>query len=73
MLASAYRELIVLRHSQDFELRRNCRSHSLPLGNCQESLFRRGEAMRIDLLQRGINSLKMSDKLSFVSSSHAVD
>src|SRR5213076_781613 len=55
-LPIAYRELIVLRHSQDLSYDEIAEITGLPLGTVKNRLFRAREAMRDLLLQRGINS-----------------
>src|SRR6476646_5623421 len=55
MLPAAYRELIVLRHSQDLSYDEIAEVTGLPLGTVKNRLFRAREAMRDHLLQRGIN------------------
>jgi RNA polymerase sigma-70 factor (ECF subfamily) len=54
MLPAAYRELIVLRHSQDLSYDEIAEVTGLPLGTVKNRLFRAREAMRDHLLQRGI-------------------
>jgi RNA polymerase sigma-70 factor (ECF subfamily) len=56
MLPAAYRELIVLRHSQDLSYDEIAEVTGLPLGTVKNRLFRAREAMRDHLLQRGISS-----------------
>src|SRR5882762_8397012 len=56
LLPAAYRELIVLRHSQDLSYDEIAEVTSLPLGTVKNRLFRAREAMRDHLLQRGISS-----------------
>jgi RNA polymerase sigma-70 factor (ECF subfamily) len=55
-LPPSYRELIVLRHSQDLSYDEIAEVTGLPLGTVKNRLFRAREAMRDLLLQRGINS-----------------
>src|SRR5256885_11458891 len=55
LLPSAYRELIVLRHSQDLSYDEIAEVTGLPLGTVKNRLFRAREAMRDHLLQRGIS------------------
>src|SRR6184192_4777186 len=55
-LPIAYRELIVLRHSQDLSYDEIAEVTGLPLGTVKNRLFRAREAMRDLLVQRGINS-----------------
>jgi RNA polymerase sigma-70 factor (ECF subfamily) len=56
LLPAAYRELIVLRHSQDLSYDEIADVTGLPLGTVKNRLFRAREAMRDHLLQRGISS-----------------
>ena len=56
LLPAAYRELIVLRHSQDLSYDEIAEVTGLPLGTVKNRLFRARESMRDHLLQRGINS-----------------
>src|SRR5438876_6865085 len=56
LLPSPYRELIVLRHSQDMSYDEIAEVTGLPLGTVKNRLFRAREAMRDHLLQRGITS-----------------
>lgn len=56
LLPAAYRELIVLRHSQDMSYDEIAEVTGLPLGTVKNRLFRAREAMRDHLLERGINS-----------------
>ena len=53
-LPTAYRELIVLRHSQDLSYDEIAEVTGLPLGTVKNRLFRAREAMRIELVRRGI-------------------
>ncbi|HEY5991387.1 MAG TPA: sigma-70 family RNA polymerase sigma factor, partial [Candidatus Udaeobacter sp.] len=53
-LPAAYRELIVLRHSHDLSYDEIAEVTGLPLGTVKNRLFRAREAMRDELLQRGI-------------------
>jgi RNA polymerase sigma-70 factor, ECF subfamily len=53
-LPTAYRELIVLRHSQDLSYDEIAEVTGLPLGTVKNRLFRAREAMRSDLVRRGI-------------------
>jgi len=53
-LPAAYRELIVLRHSHDLSYDEIAEVTSLPLGTVKNRLFRAREAMRGELMQRGI-------------------
>ena len=55
-LPSAYRELIVLRHSHDLSYEEIAEVTGLPLGTVKNRLFRAREAMRDLLLRRGITS-----------------
>jgi RNA polymerase sigma-70 factor, ECF subfamily len=54
VLPAAYRELIVLRHSQDLSYDEIAEVTGLPLGTVKNRLFRAREAMRDHLQQRGI-------------------
>jgi RNA polymerase sigma-70 factor (ECF subfamily) len=56
LLPAAYRELIVLRHSQDLSYDEIAEVTGLPLGTVKNRLFRAREAMRDHLLHRGITS-----------------
>jgi RNA polymerase sigma-70 factor, ECF subfamily len=56
LLPAAYRELIVLRHSQDLSYDEIAEVTGLPLGTVKNRLFRAREAMRDHLLERGITS-----------------
>src|SRR6266705_728089 len=55
-LPIAYRELIVLRHSQDLSYDEIAEITGLPLGTVKNRLFRAREAMRDQLLERGITA-----------------
>ena len=55
LLPPAYRELIVLRHSHDLSYDEIAEVTGLPLGTVKNRLFRAREAMREELVQRGIN------------------
>jgi RNA polymerase sigma-70 factor (ECF subfamily) len=55
-LPSAYRELIVLRHSQDLSYDEIAEITGLPLGTVKNRLFRAREVMRQHFLQRGISN-----------------
>ena len=54
LLPEAYRELIVLRHSNDLSYEEIAEVTGLPLGTVKNRLFRAREAMRNELVQRGI-------------------
>ena len=54
LLPAAYRELIVLRHSHDLSYDEIAEVTGLPLGTVKNRLFRAREAMRDQLVQRGI-------------------
>ena len=56
LLPAAYRELIALRHSHDLSYDEISEVTGLPLGTVKNRLFRAREAMRDQLLQRGITS-----------------
>jgi RNA polymerase sigma-70 factor (ECF subfamily) len=53
-LPSAYRELIILRHSQDLTYEEIVEVTGLPLGTVKNRLFRARDMMRQQFLQRGI-------------------
>jgi RNA polymerase sigma-70 factor, ECF subfamily len=57
MLPTAYRELIVLRHSQDMTYEEIVEVTGLPLGTVKNRLFRAREMMRQQFLHRGITGL----------------
>jgi RNA polymerase sigma-70 factor (ECF subfamily) len=54
MLPAPYRELILLRHSQDLSYEEIAEVTGLPLGTVKNRLFRAREAMREHLMLRGI-------------------
>ena len=56
MLPASYRELIVLRHSNDLSYDEIAEVTGLPLGTVKNRLFRAREAMRDLLVQRGITT-----------------
>src|SRR5713101_8416798 len=56
LLPSAYRELIVLRHSHDLSYDEIAEVTGLPLGTVKNRLFRARDAMRDQLMQRGITA-----------------
>ena len=56
LLAAPYRELILLRHSQDLSYEEIAEVTGLPLGTVKNRLFRAREAMREQLVQRGITN-----------------
>ncbi|MBA3355328.1 MAG: sigma-70 family RNA polymerase sigma factor [Pyrinomonadaceae bacterium] len=56
-LPNAYRELIVLRHSQDLTYEEIVEVTGLPLGTVKNRLFRAREMMRQQFLGRGITSV----------------
>ena len=56
MLPHAYRELIVLRHSHDLSYDEIAEVTGLPLGTVKNRLFRAREAMREQLVHRGITN-----------------
>jgi RNA polymerase sigma-70 factor (ECF subfamily) len=56
MLPAPYRELILLRHSQDLSYEEIAEVTALPLGTVKNRLFRAREAMREHLMQRGITT-----------------
>ncbi|MEP6741082.1 MAG: sigma-70 family RNA polymerase sigma factor [bacterium] len=57
LLPTAYRELIVLRHSQDLTYEEIVEVTGLPLGTVKNRLFRAREMMRQQFLQRGITGV----------------
>jgi RNA polymerase sigma-70 factor, ECF subfamily len=56
-LPENYRELIVLRHSQDLTYEEIVEVTGLPLGTVKNRLFRAREMMRQQFLQKGINKI----------------
>ena len=56
-LPPAYRELIVLRHAHDFSYDEIAEVTGLPLGTVKNRIFRAREAMRAQLVERGITSV----------------
>jgi RNA polymerase sigma-70 factor, ECF subfamily len=56
-LPPAYRELIVLRHAHDFSYDEIAEVTGLPLGTVKNRIFRAREAMRSQLVERGITSV----------------
>lgn len=56
-LSPAYRELILLRHSQDMSYDEISEITGLPLGTVKNRLFRAREMMRQLLVERGITSI----------------
>ena len=54
-LPAAYRELIILRHSQDLTYEEIVEVTGLPLGTVKNRLFRAREMMRSEFLGRGIS------------------
>ncbi len=56
-LPNAYRELIVLRHSQDLTYEEIVEVTGLPLGTVKNRLFRAREVMRQQFIGRGITSM----------------
>ena len=56
-LPAAYRELIVLRHSHDLSYDEIAEVTGLPLGTVKNRLFRARDAMRDQLLRRGISGV----------------
>lgn len=56
-LPTAYRELIVLRHSQDLTYEEIVEVTGLPLGTVKNRLFRAREMMRQQFLHRGITGV----------------
>ncbi|MGH9906740.1 MAG: RNA polymerase sigma factor, partial [Pyrinomonadaceae bacterium] len=56
-LPSAYRELIILRHSQDLTYEEIVDVTGLPLGTVKNRLFRAREMMRQQFVDRGITGM----------------
>jgi len=56
-LPPAYRELIVLRHAHDFSYDEIAEVTGLPLGTVKNRIFRAREAMRGQLIERGITGM----------------
>jgi RNA polymerase sigma-70 factor, ECF subfamily len=56
-LPAAYRELIILRHSQDLTYEEIVEVTGLPLGTVKNRLFRAREMMRLQFVERGITSI----------------
>src|ERR1700687_4513809 len=56
-LPAVYRELIILRHSQDLTYEEIVEVTGLPLGTVKNRLFRAREMMRQHFLERGITSV----------------
>jgi RNA polymerase sigma-70 factor (ECF subfamily) len=56
-LPSVYRELIILRHSQDLTYEEIVEVTSLPLGTVKNRLFRAREMMRQQFMDRGITGI----------------
>jgi RNA polymerase sigma-70 factor (ECF subfamily) len=56
-LPLAYRELVLLRHSQDMSYEEIAEVTGLPLGTIKNRLFRAREAMRQQFVQRGITGV----------------
>ena len=56
-LPTAYRELIVLRHSQDLTYEEIVDVTGLPLGTVKNRLFRARDLMRQQFLNRGITGI----------------
>lgn len=56
-LPANYRELIILRHSQDLTYEEIVEVTGLPLGTVKNRLFRAGEMMRQQFLDKGITSI----------------
>src|SRR6266850_1117949 len=56
-LPSHYRELIILRHSQDLTYEEIVEVTGLPLGTVKNRLFRAREMMRQQFMERGITSI----------------
>ena len=58
-LPTAYRELVVLRHSQDLTYEEIVEVTGLPLGTVKNRLFRAREMMRQQFLNRGITGVQV--------------
>ena len=56
-LPTAYRELVLLRHSHDMSYDEIAEVTGLPLGTVKNRLFRAREAMRQEFVQRGITGI----------------
>ena len=56
-LPAAYRELIILRHSQDLTYEEIVEVTGLPLGTVKNRLFRARDMMRQQFLQKGITGI----------------
>ena len=56
-LPTAYRELIVLRHSQDLTYEEIVEVTGLPLGTVKNRLFRAREMMRLQFINKGITGI----------------
>ncbi|HEV7397964.1 MAG TPA: sigma-70 family RNA polymerase sigma factor, partial [Pyrinomonadaceae bacterium] len=56
-LPAAYRELIILRHSQDLTYEEIVEVTGLPLGTVKNRLFRARDMMRQQFVQRGITGI----------------
>lgn len=56
-LPAVYRELIILRHSQDLTYEEIVEVTALPLGTVKNRLFRAREMMRQQFLERGIDGI----------------
>ena len=56
-LPAVYRELIILRHSQDLTYEEIVEVTGLPLGTVKNRLFRAREMMRLQFLERGISGI----------------
>lgn len=56
-LAPAYRELILLRHAHDLSYDEIAEVTGLPLGTVKNRIFRAREAMRAQLVERGITGM----------------
>jgi RNA polymerase sigma-70 factor (ECF subfamily) len=54
---AAYRELVLLRHSQDMSYDEIAEVTGLPLGTVKNRLYRARETMRQQFIQRGITSV----------------
>jgi RNA polymerase sigma-70 factor (ECF subfamily) len=56
-LPAAYRELIILRHSQDLTYEEIVEVTGLPLGTVKNRLFRAREMMRLQFVEKGITGI----------------
>ena len=56
-LPPAYRELIILRHAHDMSYDEIAEVTGLPIGTVKNRIFRAREAMRAELVGRGITGI----------------